>query len=246
MSRDLDGLLAAIDGALGDADLPDAMRWAPNPEQVEPDGAPIYAEDTAWAPITTRRGGIRYELREPVEPELRAHGLVEVVLGPTPIERLAARQRVIDRADADRARAHAARVRGRRHPTPRGPAPDGQLTLDAPLVSQLAVRHAADHEAALAHLRGVLNASPEQLARMGDLMRDLGLGLQRAAVEVAKALTTLAEGLAPQLDHLRTVGLLPDDGPTDPRARALWLRQHRSTGPEVARAQLAHRPRRHR
>lgn len=44
MTRDLDAVLASIDGALADDDLPDAMRWSPKPERVEDAGAP-YAED---------------------------------------------------------------------------------------------------------------------------------------------------------------------------------------------------------
>lgn len=36
MSRDLDGVLAAIDGALYGDTGPDAMRWSPEPEEVAP------------------------------------------------------------------------------------------------------------------------------------------------------------------------------------------------------------------
>jgi hypothetical protein len=35
VTRDLEAVLASIDGALADAEFPDAMRWSPEPEQVE-------------------------------------------------------------------------------------------------------------------------------------------------------------------------------------------------------------------
>lgn len=44
---------------------------------------------------------------------------------------------------------------------------------------------------------------------------------------------------------LRDAGVLPEEPPTDPRARALWLRRHRGTGPD-RQVQRGHRPRRHR
>lgn len=75
-----DAVLASIDGALADAEFPDAMRWSPEPETV--DDAPVpYDGDLVWQPpqryepgdwvreydrdhpipwMTTRRGGIRY------------------------------------------------------------------------------------------------------------------------------------------------------------------------------------------
>lgn len=172
---DLDGVLSAIDGALGDADLPDAMRWAPEPEAVEPDGAAIYAEDTAWLP------------RDPA-------GLPAFPLLP---------------------------------------------------LSGLAVRHAAEHEANLARLREVLTLTPEQLARLGETAEQLGRAAQVAAEQIGRAFAALVEGLRPVREQLVDAGVLPDEGPADPRERALWLRQHRNTGPEVPRAQRARRPRRH-
>lgn len=44
MTGDLDAVLASIDGALADGELPDAMRWTPDPETVEVTGDP-YTED---------------------------------------------------------------------------------------------------------------------------------------------------------------------------------------------------------
>jgi hypothetical protein len=50
------------------------------------------------------------------------------------------------------------------------------------------------------------------------------------------------EALAPAFEQLgRTLGgLLPEQPPVDPVERALWLRQHRGTGPD---RQVQHRPR---
>lgn len=86
MSRDLDAVLASIDGALADEEFPDAMRWSPEPEAVDDARAPFDGE-TVWVgpeersstydetldydpalPISTRnfpliptrRGGIRF------------------------------------------------------------------------------------------------------------------------------------------------------------------------------------------
>lgn len=40
-----------------------------------------------------------------------------------------------------------------------------------------------------------------------------------------------ADALTRLGDQLREAGLVPDQPPTDPQARALWLRQHRNHGP---------------
>ncbi len=63
MTGDLDAVLASIDGALADDELPDAMRWSPEPERVEDAGAP-YAEDRGFPVIPTRRGGVRFTVPE--------------------------------------------------------------------------------------------------------------------------------------------------------------------------------------
>lgn len=54
MTGDLDAILASIDGALADADLPDAMRWTPTPGTVDDAGDP-YTEDRHSPLILTGR-----------------------------------------------------------------------------------------------------------------------------------------------------------------------------------------------
>jgi hypothetical protein len=46
--EDLDSTLAAIDGALADAEFPDAMRWSPEPETI--DAPEPYDGELVWQP----------------------------------------------------------------------------------------------------------------------------------------------------------------------------------------------------
>lgn len=55
----VEGVLAAIDGALADEEWPDAMRWSPAPGSVTDAGAP-YTEDRELPLFTAPRGGIRH------------------------------------------------------------------------------------------------------------------------------------------------------------------------------------------
>lgn len=260
MSRDLDGVLSAIEGALADDEWPDAMRWSPEPERVT--DASLVPFDGEVVPLPPQRyeagdhttpGGMyrgRLTLRDPDDPELRRHGLVEVVFATTEAQRAAGR-RAADRAEADRQRAHAARVRGRvlarAQRPPRGPADDLLLFDESYLVDPAhrdEVR--AEHEANLARLRELLTLTPEQLDRLGDAMRQLGAAAQQAVEQIGRAFVDLAESLHPQLDDLVDPRGLPDDGPPDPKARALWLRQNRSTGPARPGPERRPAPRRHR
>lgn len=106
-----------------------------------------------------------------------------------------------------------------------------QAALD--LVDQLL----ADGELAQAEavLRLVVAGMPPVLidARMAGLALRLGLdALVRAFDHAADTLRSLLD-------------VLPDTPPVEPRARALWLRQHRNTGPKPAhRAPRALNPRR--
>ncbi len=53
MTTSFDATLAAIDGALADVDLPDAMRWSPTPADVDDAGVPYQEdEDLTWTPWT--------------------------------------------------------------------------------------------------------------------------------------------------------------------------------------------------
>lgn len=59
--------------------------------------------------------------------------------------------------------------------------------------------------------------------------------LTRLMRTVAKSIGQIGKSLAQWYrrfaEHLRRAGLSPVSPPDDPRGRALWLRQHRSTGP---------------
>jgi hypothetical protein len=46
--EELDGVLSAIDGALADAEFPDAMRWSPEPETV--DAPAPFDGELVWQP----------------------------------------------------------------------------------------------------------------------------------------------------------------------------------------------------
>lgn len=226
MSRDLDGVLSAIDGALADDEWPDAMRWSPEPEQVDDAALPFDGQHvTVGTDLAGRdsdllvmhhatRGGVRWGATP--------GGMYR---GPLVV-------------DLDRRWAPIT------VPRQQGPAPDGGV-LDVPLVSRLAVAHAAQHDRDLARLREVLALDPAQLARMGRLVAELGDAMRVAAAQVARTLADLAESLRPIREQLVDAGVLPDEGPTDPRERALWLRRNRNTGPQVPTAQAARRPRRH-
>lgn len=61
----------------------------------------------------------------------------------------------------------------------------------------------------------------------------------------ADAWRDIGEALVPLGEQLERAGLIEERPPDDPRERALWLRQHRNTGPAVsARAPRAINPRR--
>lgn len=185
MSRDLDAVLTAIDGALGDDELPDAMRWSPDPAQVTDAGAP-YTDD-GW----------------PLLPELRELRLP--------------------------------RQQGR------GPVTGASLLG----IMGTAVANAAEVEQARARLVLVFGTEHEAAEAFREAVRHVTEGLAPLWEQVRRACDEAARSMLALYEQGREAGLLPDAGPTDPKARALWARQHRSTGPQVPRAQAARRPRRH-
>lgn len=80
--------------------------------------------------------------------------------------------------------------------------------------------------------------------------------IQRQLAEFAERVAELLAVLRPQVEaalvragevygQLRSAGVLPEAPPEDPRARALWLRRHRSPGPDREPAGRQRRPRRH-
>ncbi|GAA3404999.1 hypothetical protein [Pseudarthrobacter polychromogenes] len=57
-------------------------------------------------------------------------------------------------------------------------------------------------------------------------------GMQSFAVKLAEGFEAMTVGLVKFAEAAREAGLVPEEPPTDPRARALWMKQHRNHGPE--------------
>jgi hypothetical protein len=55
--------------------------------------------------------------------------------------------------------------------------------------------------------------------------------LRQLFEDFGRAVSGALEQLRPVMDSLREAGVLPEVPPEDPKAKALWLRQHRNTGP---------------
>ena len=74
-----------------------------------------------------------------------------------------------------------------------------------------------------AEFRAFLNKpliTPEQAETLAKMFGEF----RRAAGEALAA-------IGPVFEQLREAGVLPETPPEDPREKALWLRQHRNTGP---------------
>lgn len=72
--------------------------------------------------------------------------------------------------------------------------------------------------------RGRASAHDLSQLDLDTALAGLGQALTDAVAEASAALHTLGSALA-------DAGLTPDTPPRDVRARALWLRRHRNTGP---------------
>lgn len=64
------------------------------------------------------------------------------------------------------------------------------------------------------------------MERAGRLVVDMAEAIQRAAEQMGKSLAVMAE-------DIRAAGVVRPVPPSDPRARALFLRQRRGTGPST-------------
>ncbi len=88
---------------------------------------------------------------------------------------------------------------------------------------------------------------PAFRAELEEGVRRFAEGLRLAVESVLPEFLRQAEAIGRAAEGMRAVlreaGVLPEEPPTDPRARALWLRQHRGTGPD-RQLQHARRPRR--
>jgi len=72
-------------------------------------------------------------------------------------------------------------------------------------------------------LRIKLDASQAQKA-----MADLAAAVGAVVAEISEAFKNVTMAA-------HDLGVIPEPGPTDPRARALWAKAHRGTGPAVPR-----------
>lgn len=61
----------------------------------------------------------------------------------------------------------------------------------------------------------------------------IATGLTDFFVGLSEGLGKLSAAMAKAGEAAREAGLVPEEPPTDPRARALWMKQHRNTGPAV-------------
>jgi len=68
------------------------------------------------------------------------------------------------------------------------------------------------------------------LARI-ERMREAGEQLRLVIDSVRRGFEEMRPAIVQVAESLRRAGVLAEQPPTDPRARALWLRQHRNTGP---------------
>lgn len=86
--------------------------------------------------------------------------------------------------------------------------------------------------------------SPEAQERFRQSFEEFGRQVGLLVADVMRAFERTLNAYRPALvdlhEQLVDAGVIPDPGPLDPRERALWLRQHRNTGPD---RQVQHRPR---
>jgi hypothetical protein len=202
-------VLDTIDGALADYDLgPDAMRWSPDPPEEPEHPAPWVLPVRAW------RDAMREAMALPLDPDGILAGLSE-----------SARDLVVfghAYADADGNRIDPTTVVR----TVRGPRPSFTVVDEADLARRMratggAAWHHSDH-------------NPPSVRRL-DPATFRVLADPDVAIAAARALRTVRERMAHLTDTMTRVGEafadLTEHEPSDPRERALWLRQNRNTGP---------------
>lgn len=73
-----------------------------------------------------------------------------------------------------------------------------------------------------------IDIDPQQVRRAAQAMRAAFNG-------IAEAVTAVVQNLSKVAAQLQAAKVIPETPPTDPMARALWLRQHRNTGPAPRR-----------
>lgn len=258
MSADrTDHILASIDGALADAELPDGMRWSPEPEAVK--GAPAPFDGTlVWQPPQ------RYEQTPATPPAPPLESLLDgaefaAVLPPAPtpaalIERLL--------ADGDLPRRPIEPVFSDHRP-PLALDINWSLRAEAGLAAAVAapgpesaaIRAASEAEARRTYQRlrvGLMSRDrpPSMrevlLLRMLDNPQETAAAINRAFEQLIEAVRPVVEQVGRSLGELARAfqgaipgGPQPTPAAEDARARALRLRRERGTGPD---RQLQHRP----
>lgn len=218
-------VIDAIDGALADDEFPDAMRWSPEPEVV--DAPAPFDGSLVWQPPQ------RYELgalqRHVLTPDLeivdetstwRATWAEPALLSPEEVADLQQRmrsrslwllpERVTVAPYQERSRAEDEWTIRRQRQWGQSPAPSAiQFAPFSPDPTQVA--------AISEQLGQAVAALTEWAERAAELVGMTLTEWQRNVLEVALADSRPMAPEAPQLE--------------DPRARALRLRQERSTGP---------------
>jgi hypothetical protein len=296
MSRDddLQAMLDSIDGALADAEFPDAMRWSPDPAGVTDAGPVAYDGELVPQPPQS------YELAHPpaVSAELSltcASGVHRLCTGCgmcTCHDRDDDPRRLPDVLIIDDPYLPPTMPRQEGHGLLPDRMPAWVLAQRRPwgtsflAQSGAAVQASSDFAAVEARVRSTMSVPPERIERLQQIGREMCarpvLPLREALLvslatdpegttdAVGRVFDSLVEAFRPAVEQLGRLfadmgralvdalpkleglqqslvdaGIHPEKPPTDPRARALWLVQHRNTGPAVARAQRAHAPRYH-
>lgn len=92
-------------------------------------------------------------------------------------------------------------------------------------------------------LRDALD-DPEVRAELTRRFAEVGRVISEWLNGMRPAIEAAARSMGSLVESMREAGMLPDEPPADPRARALWLRQHRSTGPSRPGPERSRPPRR--
>lgn len=245
MTRDLGQILAAIDGALADDELPDAMRWSPEPDAVAVARAPFDGE-TVWVgpeeQSSTFDEVLDYDPALPIDarnfPRISApRGGIRYVVGldspaPPPSPRLLA---------ADQGSWLGRLAAGLNLPPAMlaGVTPTWDLYLVDPA-------HREEAEVAWQHAVEALSESISAAwGQVRPFLDRLGGQAAQAGLDAAEFVNAFVANVLAEQRRDRPLPPVPDLRRVDPRAYALQLQQSRGTGPD-RQVQRQHRPRRHR
>lgn len=266
---DTDAVLAAIDGALADPELPDGMRWSPEPEQAaDPAALAFDGETVPQPPQAYERAALDRALHSE-DPWARiervrvapGRALIDGVLYP-PADQGSEWVGVAQPRQQGRASLSlhgsglSMSIGGQPWEELRERArswdPDS-VAAAASTVSGLAIRAASEAQAQAFYeaVRQRASSSPLSLSEVLALslvtdpegtagaLAGIWEEIARAFAPVAEAIAAAARDLGRALQAARPLAPEPAEA-EDPRARALRLAQQRGTGPD---RQIQHRPR---